>query len=86
MSSPVHFYNNPRTTGVIASVSLVEKLMDLGISGLKDSSSNMAQFGEIANMTWKKKMKIQGNQVQHDLTELSEVILVTEFGCSRFII
>lgn len=51
---PVHFYNNPRTTTVQASVGLVSKLMEIGVTGCKDSSSNMAQFGEIANMAWDK--------------------------------
>ena len=38
---PVHFYNNPKTTGFSASPSLLGKLVDIGVTGMKDSSGNI---------------------------------------------
>lgn len=54
VAAPVQFYNNPRTTSFTPTADFVGKLIDLGLSGLKDSGSNMTLFGEMADVAWKK--------------------------------
>lgn len=49
-SIPVQMYNNPKTTGYTVSLNLLEKLMDIGLSGLKDSSANISLFSEMMNL------------------------------------
>ena len=41
---PVYVYNNPKTTGVSISASLLARLADLGVVGIKDSSFDVGQF------------------------------------------
>lgn len=41
---PVHFYNNPRTTGYVLDMPLFERLLDIGISGMKEGGGNAATF------------------------------------------
>lgn len=47
---PLHFYNNPRTTGFMLRPQLLDRLIDIGVSGIKDSGSDMANFGEMMNL------------------------------------
>lgn len=46
VSIPVFLYNNPRTTGYNVSPDLLNKLADVGIKGIKDSSGNLTQMFE----------------------------------------
>jgi len=41
---PVFVYNNPKTTGVSVTASMLAKLVALGVDGLKDSSFNIIVF------------------------------------------
>lgn len=43
---PVYLYNNPKTTGYCVSPSLLLKLADVGVRGLKDSSGDFMLFAE----------------------------------------
>jgi N-acetylneuraminate lyase/4-hydroxy-tetrahydrodipicolinate synthase len=43
---PVYLYNNPKTTGYCVSPSLLLKLAEIGVSGLKDSSGDFMLFAE----------------------------------------
>lgn len=52
---PVHYYNNPRTTGYTLTPSFFSKLIDVGVTGVKDSGANMATFGEMMNIINKKR-------------------------------
>lgn len=54
---PVHVYNNPRTTKVAISPSLLKKLRDLGVTGMKDSGSDMDQFRKYADAVWTEENK-----------------------------
>ena len=51
-NSPLHFYNNPRTTKVSASPEMLKELVKMGLSGLKDSGSDMEQFKRYADIVW----------------------------------
>lgn len=51
---PVQMYNNPKTTGYTVTVGMLEKLMDLGLTGLKDSSANISLFSEMMNLVNRK--------------------------------
>jgi len=51
---PFHLYNNPRTTGYSATVSFLSNLIDIGISGMKDSGTDMALFAEFSELINKK--------------------------------
>jgi len=46
---PVIFYNNPKTTGYTASTRLLARLVDVGVSGLKDSTGDMMLLSEYIN-------------------------------------
>ena len=52
VSCPVHVYNNPRTTKVAISPELLKQLQLIGISGMKDSGSDMDQFRKYADAVW----------------------------------
>lgn len=41
---PIHFYNNPRTTGYQLDMPLFERLLDAGIRGMKEGGGNAAAF------------------------------------------
>ena len=47
---PVQYYNNPRTTGYTLTPSFLSKLIDIGVTGVKDSGANIATFGEMMNI------------------------------------
>jgi len=42
---PVQMYNNPKTTGYTVTPKFFNRLLEIGITGLKDSSWNMSLFG-----------------------------------------
>ena len=44
VSIPVFVYNNPKTTGVSVTGSMLAKLVDIGVDGIKDSSFNIIVF------------------------------------------
>jgi len=44
VSIPVFVYNNPKTTGVSVTPSMVAKLVELGVDGIKDSSFSIITF------------------------------------------
>ncbi len=46
VSVPVYVYNNPKTVGYPISPSLLKKLYDVGVRGLKDSSFSLVNFFE----------------------------------------
>lgn len=50
VSIPVHFYNNPRTTGYVLTLPFFEKLLDIGVSGMKEGSGNQAFFIEMMSI------------------------------------
>ena len=52
VSCPIHVYNNPRTTKVSISPELLKSLQDIGVTGMKDSGSDMERFREYANVVW----------------------------------
>jgi|APSaa5957512535_1039671.scaffolds.fasta_scaffold63345_2 4-hydroxy-tetrahydrodipicolinate synthase len=52
VSGPLHFYNNPRTTKVSATPSLLKSLIEMGLDGMKDSGSDMDLFKEYADIAW----------------------------------
>lgn len=47
---PVQYYNNPRTTGYTLTPSFLTRLIDVGVTGVKDSGANIATFGEMMNI------------------------------------
>ena len=49
VSVPVYVYNNPKTVGYSISPSLLEKLYDIGVQGLKDSSFSLVTFFEFVD-------------------------------------
>jgi len=50
---PVHYYNNPKTTGYALTPSTFSKLIDIGISGLKHTG-DVVTLGEIINIANRK--------------------------------
>jgi len=44
VSLPVFVYNNPKTTGVSVTPSMLQKLVEIGVDGIKDSSFNIIVF------------------------------------------
>ena len=44
---PVHFYNNPRTTGLNMTMPLFRRLIESGISGMKEGGGNLTTFIEM---------------------------------------
>jgi len=52
VSIPVFVYNNPKTTGVSISAELLDRLAQLGVQGVKDSSFDIMVF---YNYLWKVK-------------------------------
>ncbi len=50
--SPLHFYNNPRTTKVSASPEMLVEFVKMGLTGMKDSGSDMVQFKKYAEAVW----------------------------------
>jgi len=51
---PVHFYNNPRTTGFILNMDLFSQLLDIGISGMKEGGGDQAAFIEMIDIIQKR--------------------------------
>ncbi len=51
----VHCYNNPNTTGFNISPSFLKRLMDIGITGIKDGGSDMGGMLEMLNVIREKK-------------------------------
>jgi dihydrodipicolinate synthase/N-acetylneuraminate lyase len=51
---PVHFYNNPKTTGYSLTPEVLSDLIDVGVRGIKDSGANLVLFGEMMNVVLKK--------------------------------
>jgi dihydrodipicolinate synthase/N-acetylneuraminate lyase len=49
---PVHIYNNPRTTKVAVTPNFLRSLQEMGVSGMKDSGSDMKAFREYAAAVW----------------------------------
>ncbi len=49
--TPVFIYNNPRTTGFDVSISFIEKLAGLGVSGIKDSSDSIERIAAMLHRT-----------------------------------
>lgn len=47
---PVHFYNNPKTTGYSMKPSMLSSLIDVGVRGIKDNEPDIAKFGEMVNI------------------------------------
>lgn len=47
---PVHFYNNPRTTGYTLTSKFFRKLIDIGISGMKEGGGNQVAFIEMMDI------------------------------------
>ena len=50
---PVHCYNNPRTTGFVVSPDFFNRLIDLGLSGIKDGSGNVERLTNILEVAKK---------------------------------
>jgi dihydrodipicolinate synthase/N-acetylneuraminate lyase len=50
-SVPVFMYNNPRTTGFNASVGFVNRLAEIGVSGIKDSSDSIERIVNMLHAT-----------------------------------
>ena len=48
----LHFYNNPRTTSVAITPQFLGGLKELGVTGMKDSGSNMDLFQKYAEAVW----------------------------------
>lgn len=44
---PVHFYNNPRTTGYTLGADMLRSLLDVGVTGMKEGGGNIATFVEM---------------------------------------
>lgn len=53
---PVHFYNNPRTTGFTLSMNLFKRLLDIGVSGMKEGGGDQAAFIEMMDIIAKRKI------------------------------
>ncbi len=51
----VHCYNNPNTTGFNVSPNFLKRLIDIGITGIKDGGSDMAKMLEMLNVIREKK-------------------------------
>ncbi len=51
---PVHFYNNPKTTGYALTPQMLASLIDVGVRGIKDSGANLVLFGEMMNVVNRK--------------------------------
>jgi len=63
---PVHFYNNPRTTGYKLDMNLFEKLLDVGITGMKEGGGDQTAF--IAMMDLVKRRKIEFEMIPGSVT------------------
>lgn len=50
VSIDVHCYNNPNTTGFNVSLEFLKKLIDIGLRGMKDSSSDMGRVIDILDI------------------------------------
>lgn len=51
----VHCYNNPNTTGFNVSPNFLKRLMNIGITGIKDGGSDMGRMLEMLNVIREKK-------------------------------
>ena len=51
----VHCYNNPNTTGFDVSPKFLKRLMDIGITGIKDGGSDMGKMLEMLSVSRDKK-------------------------------
>lgn len=51
----VHCYNNPKTTGFNVSPNFLKRLIDVGITGIKDGGSDMGRMLEMLNVIRDKK-------------------------------
>jgi len=47
---PVHVYNNPRATGVNISPKFLEKLIDVGLTGIKDGGGDVERLKEMLDV------------------------------------
>lgn len=54
---PVHFYNNPKTTGYTLKPAMLSALIDVGVRGMKDSGSDITVFGEMLNVVSRKRQE-----------------------------
>jgi N-acetylneuraminate lyase len=50
VSIDVHCYNNPNTTGFNVSIPFLKRLMDIGLKGMKDGSSDMGRIISILDI------------------------------------
>lgn len=55
VSIDVHCYNNPNTTGFNVSLEFLKKLIDIGLRGMKDGSSDMGRVIDILDIIDKDK-------------------------------
>jgi len=71
---PVHYYNNPRTTGITLNMDLFRKLLDVGISGMKEGGGSMAAFIEMMDI-----IKTRG--VDFDMIPSSIALFISGLLC-----
>jgi dihydrodipicolinate synthase/N-acetylneuraminate lyase len=70
---PVHFYNNPRTTGYVLTMDLFNKLLDIGVSGMKEGGGNLAAFIEMMHII--ENRKIDFDMIPGSVTMLLPALL-----------
>ena len=66
---PVHFYNNPRTTGLNMTMPLFKGLIECGISGMKEGGGNQSIFIEMMSY-------IRQNNIDFDMIPGSVTMLL----------
>lgn len=74
VSIEVHCYNNIHTTGFNVSPSMLGKLIDLGLTGIKDIGGNMGHVLEMLDV-------IKEKDVEFDYYPSSTASLITGFLC-----
>ncbi len=74
VSIDVHCYNNTHTTGFNVSPSMLGKLIDLGLTGIKDIGGNMGHILEMLDV-------IKSKDVDFDYYPSSTASLITGFLC-----
>jgi len=52
---PVYYYNNPRTTGYSITIGLFEKLLDVGLQGMKEGTGNISLWMSLMEKASNKK-------------------------------
>lgn len=67
---PVHFYNNPRTTGYQLDMQLFERLLDVGVRGMKEGGGNTAAFYHMMDI-------IKQRNIDFDMIPGSVTMLLT---------